>query len=69
MIGRVSFFKPEWYGFIAIEGGADFYFSSSSVIGDVELRRGDVVEFWLDDGPRGDLIAVEVRRSPVRPAG
>jgi len=57
------FLRDKNYGFVENEGG-EWFFHSSQVIGDAaELRRGDEVEFWLDDDRRrGGLIAVDVRR-------
>jgi len=60
MQGRVkSYHADKCWGFVWTEAG-DFYFHRVNVIG--EVRSGDEVEFWLDDGRRGDLVAVEVKR-------
>jgi cold shock CspA family protein len=62
MQGKIArFFPDKGFGFIWTEA-AEWFFHESQVIG--EVRRGDFVEFWLDDDPRhrSELIAVEVRR-------
>ena len=59
MHGRVKFFSPEKrIGFVSNEGG-EWFFHASAVIGELPTA-GAKVEFWLDDGRRGDLIAVDV---------
>ncbi len=62
MIGRVKTYLPEkGFGFVANEGG-EWFFHKNQVIN--QVQRGDEVEFWLDDDPRGPgLIAVDVKRA------
>lgn len=66
MQGRVLCYYPDkHFGFIWTEAG-DFYFTKRNVIGEPVTRAMDV-EFWLDDGRRGDLVAVDVKRISQRP--
>jgi len=61
MLGTVKFFlATQSYGFIAIEGGLDFFFHGAQVVGEVP-KAGDQVSFWLSDDSRGRLEAVEVQ--------
>jgi cold shock CspA family protein len=64
MTGTVKFYAFEkCFGFIAIEGGLDFFFHGTSMLGDGIPQKGDEVEFWLEDDPRdaAKLRAVEVQ--------
>lgn len=47
------------YGFITQDGGADVYVHFTGIAGDgfKTLRRGDAVEFELEDGTRGGRAA------------
>ncbi len=66
MQGRVHHYDIlKGFGFISTEAG-DFYFTKRNVIGEAVTRAMDV-EFWLDDGRRGDLVAVDVKRISQRP--
>jgi cold shock CspA family protein len=60
MIGTVKFFEPDkFYGFVVNEGG-EWFFDGKFVIGDAP-KKGDEVEFWLEDGNSGhELMAVDV---------
>jgi cold shock CspA family protein len=60
-----KYFREKSFGFIQTEAG-DFFFHAREVVGDIKLRVGDQVEFWLDDDLRnsGKLRAVEVRVIP-----
>jgi cold shock CspA family protein len=56
------------FGFIRIKDGAwhrDFFFHHSGLEDGILPNRGDLVEFLLDDGDRGEWIAVNVRRIVV----
>lgn len=63
MQGFVSYYNSEkCYGFICADRSiADFFFDGREVIGGA-VQRGDEVELWLDDGRRGVLVAVDVKR-------
>lgn len=65
MQGWVSSIAPGGrYGFVTLgsEGRRiGFFFHATNVIGDMP-KVGEAVDFWLDDAPKGDLMAVEVRR-------
>ena len=59
MQGRVKFFDVErGYGFVHNEAGS-WWFHRTHCIGDAPAA-GDEVEFWLDDGRRRELVAVDV---------
>jgi cold shock CspA family protein len=59
MQGLVKFFNAErGFGFVHNEAGS-WWFHRSYCRGDPPAA-GDTVEFWLDDGTRGDLVAVDV---------
>ena len=54
MQGLVKFFNAErGYGFVHNEAGS-WWFHRSYCRGDLPVA-GDTVEFWLDDGTRGDF--------------
>jgi cold shock CspA family protein len=68
MIGVVKFFLPRLhYGFITISDGAgferDYFFHGSECFG-TPPQKGDTVEFWITDAPKGSkggkLMAGEV---------
>jgi cold shock CspA family protein len=59
MIGYVKFFnKTKKFGFVVNESG-EYFFHGDAVIGEFPAA-GATVDFWLDDGHRGDLVAVDV---------
>ena len=62
MEGVVKLYQSEkHYGFVMNEGG-EWFFHRNTVLCDVrELWPGVPVSFWLDDGARGWLCAVDVR--------
>jgi cold shock CspA family protein len=62
MVGKCRFYDAErGFGFVGLEGGMDFFFHRSSLIGRPP-ERWQEVDFWLDDDPiRGGLCAVEVQ--------
>jgi cold shock CspA family protein len=63
MQGRVKFFNNDrGYGVVHNEGGS-WWFHCTYCRGDLPAT-GDTVEFWLDDGTRGDLVAVDVTVVP-----
>jgi cold shock CspA family protein len=73
MVGNLKFFKkaeigPDlrrmgYFGFIRLEeADMDIYFHGNNCETPELLERGEAVEFWLDDDPRGGLRAVNVRR-------
>ena len=54
--GKVKWFNAEkGYGFIEREGGSDVFvhFSAINSTGFRTLNEGDVVEFEVEDGPKG----------------
>ncbi|HGY10219.1 MAG TPA: cold-shock protein [Oceanithermus profundus] len=54
--GKVKWFNAEkGYGFIEREGGSDVFvhFSAINSSGFRTLNEGDVVEFEVEDGPKG----------------
>lgn len=56
MTGKVKWFNAEkGYGFIVPEDGKDVFVHFSSIVQDgyKSLEEGQVVEFDLEDGPRG----------------
>jgi len=58
--GTVKFFnETKGFGFINEEGGDKDYFVHSSGLKD-QIKDGDVVEFELQDDPKG-MRAVEVK--------
>jgi cold shock CspA family protein len=71
MIGTVRFFKKSesdadnrrtgFYGFIRTEAGDLFFHGSNCITDPDSLRKGEVVEFLLDDDPKGGLWAVDVK--------
>ena len=64
MQGLVKFFNVErGFGFVHNEAGS-WWFHRSYCRGDPPAA-GDTVEFWLDDGTRGDLVAVDVTVVPT----
>ena len=57
MQGTVKFFNAEkGFGFISREGGEDIFVHFSSISGDgfKTLNEGDVVEFEIGQGRKGD---------------
>ena len=63
MQGLVKFFNAErGYGFVHNEAGS-WWFHRTYCRSDPPTA-GDTVEFWLDDGTRGDLVAVDVTVVP-----
>jgi cold shock CspA family protein len=59
--GLVKFFDADrGFGFVHNEGGS-WWFHRSYCKGEPPAT-GDTVEFWLEDGSRGDLVAVDVTR-------
>jgi cold shock CspA family protein len=64
MQGLVKFFNAErGFGFVHNEAGS-WWFHRSYCRGDPPAA-GDTVEFWLDDGTRGDLVAIDVTVVPT----
>jgi cold shock CspA family protein len=65
MQGRVRCFnRSKAFGFLGVAAAGffeDYFFHQSSVIGEFPAA-GDEVKFWLGDGPRGGLVAVEVQK-------
>ena len=60
MQGHVKFFNEErGFGFVHNEAGS-WWFHRTYCIGDDAPAADDEVEFWLDDGTRGELVAVDV---------
>ena len=60
MQGRVKFFNEEkGYGFVHNEAGSWWFHRTHCIDADAPAA-GDTVEFWLDDGTRGELVAVDV---------
>jgi CspA family cold shock protein len=60
MRGRVKFYSPKGYGFIAAEAGEDYFVHISAVTdGRPELVQGDEVLFDLEPGQKG-MKAVNV---------
>jgi len=58
--GKVKWFNAEkGYGFIEREGGSDVFvhFSAINSSGFRTLNEGDVVEFEVEDGPKGPSAA------------
>ncbi len=58
--GKVKWFNAEkGYGFIEREGGSDVFvhFSAINSTGFRTLNEGDVVEFEVEDGPKGPSAA------------
>ena len=54
--GVVKWFSPEkGFGFIALDGSKDVFVSYSSVLTDgyKTLKKGQIVEFELEEGERG----------------
>ena len=67
--GKVKWFNAEkGYGFIEREGGSDVFvhFSAINSSGFRTLNEGDVVEFEVEDGPKGPSAA---NVTVVEPAG
>ena len=63
MQGLVKFFNADrGYGFVHNEAGS-WWFHCTYCRGELP-RAGDTVEFWLEDGTRGDLVAVDVTVVP-----
>ncbi|WP_457631336.1 cold-shock protein [Oceanithermus sp.] len=58
--GKVKWFNAEkGYGFIEREGGSDVFvhFSAINSSGFRTLNEGDIVEFEVEDGPKGPSAA------------
>ncbi|WP_293173129.1 cold-shock protein [Oceanithermus sp.] len=58
--GKVKWFNAEkGYGFIEREGGSDVFvhFSAINSTGFRTLNEGDIVEFEVEDGPKGPSAA------------
>ncbi|WP_456410371.1 cold-shock protein [Oceanithermus sp.] len=58
--GKVKWFNAEkGYGFIEREGGSDVFvhFSAINATGFRTLNEGDIVEFEVEDGPKGPSAA------------
>ena len=71
MIGTIIFFdSARRFGFVSIEGGTEFYFHASNVLGPTMPQKRDSVDFWLGESPTrgsGSLQAVEVTvRTPLQ---
>ncbi len=69
MIGTIIFFdSARRFGFVVIEGGTEFYFHASDVLGPTMPQKRDTVDFWLGESPtRGNWQAVEVKvRAPLQ---
>ncbi|MFH1408552.1 MAG: cold shock domain-containing protein [Nanoarchaeota archaeon] len=54
MKGTVKFFnEKKGFGFIAADGGKEYFVHQSSVKGDIILKDQDKVVFDVEDGERG----------------
>jgi CspA family cold shock protein len=65
--GTVKIYSNSWkFGFIAKDEGGQVFFHASSVMGK-DVRKDDVVEFDIDNSPRGPR-AVNVRKVVLKGA-
>jgi len=58
--GSVKWFNPsKGYGFIEYEEGKEIFvhFSAIAMDGFKELKQGQIVEFEIETGPKGDQAA------------
>lgn len=64
MTGTIKTLTDKGFGFIAVEGGKDIFFHSSSLqdVSFDDLRQGDAVSFETEDSDRGPR-AVNVCRA------
>ncbi len=64
MVGTIKTLTDKGFGFIAVEGQADVFFHSSALVDIMfdELRKGDSVNFEIEDSPKGPR-AVGVSRA------
>lgn len=60
--GKVKWYNPKKrFGFIVDDSGKDIFVHFSDITAGTELQDGDLVEFEVGQGPRGEK-AVEVRK-------